>query len=330
MKQNPESLETLDTEIQKLLTLRAAMVCRQAGVAENPLPEESLEAIFRDIHSVCRQLVAPTKVAFLGPLYSYSHLALMRYFGSGPTLAPVTTIDAVFEEVSRKQADFGVVPVENSTDGRVVDALESFMRTPANICGEVEIPIHHALLAVCPREEIAEVHSKPQVLSQCRHWIAKHLPGVRVVEAPSSADAARTAQQKPGVAAISNEYAAKVYGLNILADAIEDNPHNRTRFVILGGQSTKKTGRDKTTLMLELPHHPGSLADVMTIFKKKHLNLTWIESFPIPESSRTYLFFIDFEGHQTELRVRQTLEMLRKKTVRVEVLGSYAQAEVEK
>ena len=147
------------------------------------------------------------------------------------------------------------------------------------------------------------------------------------MDAASSADAARYAANKAGAAAIANRYAAKVFGLDVLADRIEDNPHNRTRFVILGHGETKKTGRDKTTLMFELPHQPGSLADVMAVFKKKRLNLTWIESFPIPESSRTYLFFVDFEGHQAESRVRRALKMLRKKAYRLEILGSYARAE---
>ena len=326
MKSKSETLENLDAGILELIRRRAALVCEQAGMATKTLDAGQEAVIARDIDFVCRQLVKPVRVAFLGPTASYSHLALMKFFGEGATLAPVTTIPAVFEEIQREQADFGVVPIENSTDGRVVDALESFMRMPVKICGETEIPIHHALLANCPRAEITEVHSKPQALSQCRRWIARHLPSVRIIDAASSADAARYAARKAGAAAIANSYAAKVFGLDVLADNIEDNPHNSTRFVILGRGDTEKTGRDKTTLMFELPHQPGALADLLAVFKRRHLNLTWIESFPIPESSRTYLFFVDFEGHQTESHVRRALEILRKKTYRLEILGSYAQA----
>ncbi|MDO4550136.1 MAG: prephenate dehydratase [Planctomycetia bacterium] len=319
-------LEKLDAQIVEFIRQRAQKVCEENGVKPVPIKKAVLETICRDISSACDELVVPRRVAFLGPFYSYSHLALMDYFGVGVSLSPVTTISAVFEEIERKQADFGVVPMENSTDGGVVDALESFVRHPVKICGEVRIPIHHSLAAKCSRAEITEVHSKPQVLSQCRHWLNRHLPGVRVVEAPSSADAAKRAASKKGVAAITSEMGAKAYHLKVLEKAVEDNPNNCTRFVVLGNVETRKTGRDKTTLILELPHQPGALADAMMVFKKKHLNLTWIESFPAPGTFSTYLFFVDFEGHESELKVRRALTMLQSKACRVSVLGSYARS----
>ncbi len=322
-----KTLETLDAELAALIQRRLATFCHHHGVPAGELPGEQIAEILRNINGMCRQVVRPCRVAFLGPKTSYSHLALLKYFGTGVELAPVSTIPAVFEEISGGQSDFGVVPIENTTDGGVIDSLEAFSRSPMTICGEVQLPIHHALAANCRREEITEVHSKPQALSQCRHWLARHLPGARLVDAVSTADAARLAHKKPGVAAVASAYAAEVYGLDVLADAIEDNPHNHTRFLVLGREETAKTGRDKTTLMFELPHQAGTLADALAVFKKKHLNLTWIESVPIPQTPGRYLFFVDFMGHRSELRVRRALAALENKTSQLVVLGSYAQAE---
>lgn len=321
-----KSIKQLDAELHALLRLRGEAVCRENGLSPREIPAELLADWQRNINSICKQLATPRKVAFLGPRTSYSHLALMKYFGTGVDLSPVNTIPAVFAEVSGGQADFGVIPIENSTDGGIIDSLEAFSRAPVTICGEVQVPIHHALLANCPREAITEVHSKPQAISQCRHWLAQHLPNVRLVDAISTADAAKLARQKPGVAAVASAYAGEVYELDVLADAIEDNPHNLTRFFILGRQEAAKTGHDKTTLMFTLPHEAGSLAEAMMIFKKNRLNLTWIESFPIPQTPGEYLFFVDFAGHRSELRVRRALAALENKASRLVVLGSYAMA----
>ncbi len=290
-----------------------------------PLPTRSLRAVFRELFSGARSLVKTLRVAYLGPTYSYSHLAAIERFGSSAELVPVATIAAVFEELNRRHVDFGIVPIENSTDGRVVDTLGMFTRLPVRICGEVQLRIHHYLLGRGARSEVHEVYSKPQALSQCREWLAKHLPTARVVEMTSTAAAARLAAEKPGAAAIASLQAAVNYELNVLAEKIEDNPNNVTRFAVIGDHEAPRTGRDKTAVMLELAHTPGSLADATAVFKRNRINLTWIESFPMPNTEQEYLFFVEMEGHPEEARIKRTLASLARKTDRLVVLGSYSQ-----
>lgn len=295
--------------------------------SRGPANPNCLRAVLREINSGARALVKATKVAYLGPQYSYSHLATIQRFGQSVEFAPVATIAAVFEEVNRAFADYGVVPLENSTDGRIADTLDMLARRPIRICGEIQLRIHHCLLGKCPRAEIVEVYSKPQALSQCREWLAKHLPTARPIEMTSTAAAAQVAAQKPGAAAVASLRAAENYGLDVIASNIEDNPNNVTRFAVIGGDSVARTGRDKTALMFEIPHRPGALADAMSIFKRNRLNLTWIESFPMHGAKNEYLFFVEFEGHQTDARVKRTLAALGRRTVRLEILGSYTRSE---
>ena len=222
------SMATLDAEAARLGTL--------IETAGGPLPPRIVRAIFREIQSGCRALVRQPRIAFLGPLYSYSHLAAMHRFGRSVQLVPVGTIAAVFEEVHQGHADFGLVPVENSTDGRIADTLAMFTRLPVRICGQVEIYIHHSLLAKCSRAEVKEVYSRPQAISQCRNWLAKHLPAARTIEVTSTSTAAQLAAEKPGAAAIASPQAGVEYALAVLAENIEDNPENTTRFAVIGGQ----------------------------------------------------------------------------------------------
>ncbi len=265
----------------------------------------------------------PSTVAFLGPIYSYSHLATSQYFGANITLLPVTTIANVFDDVIRENADFGIVPIENSTDGRIVDTLNVLSRSPVSICGEINLPIHHTLLSRESMQAITEVYSKPQAISQCREWLAKHLPDAQLIDTPSTTVAAEIASQSDGGAAIASQLAGAHYGLNAIAEKIEDRQGNITRFAILGNEFPKPTGNDKTTLIVELAHAPGSLADAMTSFKKHRLNLTWIESFPKPNHPSEYLFFIELEGHRSDPPVEAALQALRRKTQRVSILGSF-------
>jgi len=285
-----------------------------------------MRAVFREIASGCRSLVRPIRVAYLGPRFSYTYLATIERFGESTDLAPVATVAAVFEDLSRGHAQYGVVPLENSTDGRVIDTLDMFARLPLRICGEVQLRIHHNLLAKCPRSEIQEVYSKPQALSQCRDWLSKHLPWARAVEMTSTAAAAQLAVGKPGAAAVASTLAASNYGLDVVAANIEDNKNNITRFAVIGGEAAPRTGNDKTALMFEILHKPGALADVMAVFKRGRLNLTWIESFPPPGSQNEYLFFVELEGHQNEARVQRALTAVGRRAVRLEVLGSYARS----
>ncbi len=222
-----------------------------------PLHAEAVRAIFRELLSGSRALLRPKHVVYLGPEYSYSHLAAVEQFGLSSELIPVATIAAVFDAVNRGQADFGLVPIENSTDGRVADTLDMFARLPLRICGEVQLRIHHYLLGKCSRSEVREVYSKPQALSQCRAWLARHLPEARLVEMASTTAAARLATEKPGAAAIASRQAGVNYGLDVIAADIEDNRHNVTRFAVIGDHSAARSGNDKTSLMFELPHQPG-------------------------------------------------------------------------
>ncbi len=298
-------------------------IARAVSSSKGPLPARSLEAVVRELTSGCRSLVKELRVAFLGPLYSYSHLAAIRRFGQSVQFTPVGTIAAVFEEVNRGQSDFGLVPIENSTDGRIADTLDMFTRLPVRICGEVELEIHHALLAKCPRTEVKEVYSRPQALSQCRNWLAKHLPVARTIEVTSTLTAAQLANEKPGAAAIASLQAGIHYGLNVLAEQIEDDPTNTTRFALIGDQAEARTGHDRTAVMFQIEHRPGSLADAINIFKRNRLNMTWIESFPIPGSKCAYLFFAELEAHPSDLRMRRAIAALEQKALRLEILGSF-------
>jgi chorismate mutase/prephenate dehydratase len=298
---------------------------RRIGLGNGSAPDSDLiGSLMADIAGATySRIVRPQQVAYLGPPHSYSYAAAARYFGGHSGLLPLSSISAVFEEVARDQVRYGVVPIENSTDGRIVDTLTMFARTPVRICGEILHPIHHNLLSRCNREEIRSVYSKPQALSQCRGWLSLHLPQARWVEVASTTAAAKIASEEPASAAVASLEAAVAYSLDILARNIEDSPHNVTRFVVISKESSQPTGNDKTSLMFQIPHKPGALADVMLLFKNNGLNLTWIESFPIIDSPNEYLFFVELEGHQDHPAVAGTIAVLRHDAIRLECLGSY-------
>lgn len=352
---SPKALEAtirkLDREIVRLIGKRAAATTRfiqrqpdpqkvlfaphaddelweqLAKLNSGPLPAQAVRAVFREILSAARRQVKTQRVAYLGPPFSYTHLAAIDRFGKWADLVPVSTIASVFEEVNRGHADYGLVPIENSTDGRIVDTLDMFTRLPLRICGEVQISVHHNLLARCPRSEITEIYSKPQALSQCRDWLAKNMPQSRLIEVTSTSTAAQLARDKPGAAAVASQQAAVEYELQIIADDIQDNRDNVTRFAVIGEEASQPTGKDRTALLLQIPHKPGALADALVAFKKNRVNLTWIESFPLRGQEVGYLFFLDFEGHFKEAKTKRTLAELEKNAVRLEILGSYPRSE---
>jgi chorismate mutase/prephenate dehydratase len=304
------------------------VLARVAELSRGPLANQALRNVFRELISGSRAMERHLRVAYLGPAYTYSHLAAIHRFGQSVDLVPVGGIPAVFEEVNRAQAQFGIVPLENSTDGRIADTLDMFTRLPVRICGEVQLRIHHHLLGRCPRSEVQEVYSRPQALSQCRNWLAKHLSTARTIEVTSTATAAQLAQDKPGAAAIASMQAGIHYGLTVLAESIEDVQGNLTRFAVIGDHIGKRTGNDKTAIMFEVAHKAGALSDALNIFKRLRLNLTWIESFPIPRIEGHYFFFVELEGHQQDVRVRRACDALAKRAVRMVVLGSYAKSAV--
>ncbi|MFN8855260.1 MAG: prephenate dehydratase [Planctomycetaceae bacterium] len=340
-------IQRLDKELVKLANRRAALTIKSlqgepqaekahfeslfseqlAGLLENgnpgPLDLPSLRGIFRELISGARRQVKAVRVVYLGPAYSFTHLAAIERFGTAANLIPVGSISAVFEEVNRNHADYGIAPIENSTDGRIVDTLDMFTRLPLKICGEVSMAIHHNLLARCPRNEISEIYSKPQALSQCREWLGRNMPQARLVEVTSTSTAAQLARDKPGAAAVASRQAAVQYDLQVVAESIEDNPSNLTRFAVIGDEATKPTGHDKTALLLQIPHKPGALAEALAAFKKNNVNLTWIESFPVRGPEAGYVFFLDFEGHAGDTKTKKTLAELEQKAVRLELLGSY-------
>ena len=294
---------------------------------KGPLGEVTLKAIYRELISGCRALQRVQRVAFLGPEYSYSHLAAIERFGTAMEFVRVGTIPAVFEAVSRKQADYGLVPLENSTDGRIADTLDCFIRMPdLKICSEIRLRVHHLLLSNAEQTEIRRVYSKAQALSQCRHWLGKNVPQATLHEVSSTADAARLVQTDPHAAAVASREAGVRYGLRTLFHNIEDHPENETRFAVIALHDSAKTNNDKTAVLFQVPHTPGSLADVLTIFKQNKINLTWIESFPYKDVKGEYVFFTDFDGHHEDLRVKKAIKSLEDFCESVSVLGSFPAA----
>ena len=297
---------------------------RQSGGAS----ENCVRAVFREALGDVRASVHPTRVAYLGPEFSFTHLAALKYFGTGVELIPVSSIAGIFEQAQSGECDFGVVPIENSTDGRIVDTLDMFTKTKIKISGESIIPICHCLIGNLPRSSIKTVYSKAQALSQCRNWLAKCLSGAELVACNSTTQAVELALAgaDKGVAAIASMEAAKAYEVDVLVENIADNPDNRTRFVVLSKNSYDRKGNDKTSIMFQLRHVAGALADALNIFKRNHLNLTWIESFPVHGTDNEYLFFAEMEGHFKDLKIRRAIDALGKRSLRLEILGSYPAA----
>lgn len=352
VKATPEQqLVEIDQELVKLLNQRVDVYLQKIAAADRPgeavydvqediklwalldaansgpLSAPELKSVFRPLLGAGRQRVRSDRVAYLGPAYSFTHLAAIERFGESADLVPVSTIATVFEEVNRGHVDFGLVPIENSTDGRIVDTLDMFTRLPLRICGEIQLHVHHNLLARCDRSEITEIYSKPQALSQCRDWLAKNMSHARLIEVTSTSTAAQLARDKPGAAAVASQQAASQYGIQIVADCIEDNRNNVTRFAIIGSSLAEHTGHDRTAILLQIPHKSGSLSDALEVFKRTKVNLTWIESFPLRSPEFGYLFFLDFEGHVTDPRIKRTLKDLEAMADRLEVLGSYPRSE---
>jgi chorismate mutase/prephenate dehydratase len=346
-------IDKLDLQILKLVNERAALAAEVGRVKNDqssevfnpareeevyqsvleankgPLDENTVRAVFREIMSGSRALQRVLKVAYLGPEYSFSYLAAVERFGQAVEMMRVGSIQAVFEEVNRGHADFGVVPLENSTDGRIADTLDMFLRLPQlKVCAEVRLRIHHNLLANCEQQEIRRIYSKPQALSQCRNWLSKNVPHASLHEVASTATAAELAQREPGAAAVASRQAAVRYGLRILFSDIEDSPYNETRFAVIGPQETHRTGHDKTAIMFRINDRPGTLVDTLEIFKQLKLNLSWIESFPSRSKESEYVFFVDIEGHVEDPKLKKALAQLEESCEEVSVLGSYPSAQV--
>lgn len=347
-----EKIERTDREIVRLLNERAAvsiaigkakraegrevydpsresMVFRHLeALNDGILSEAALRGIFREILSASRFLQTPTTVAFLGPEASFSHQAALAHFGGGIAAIPTATIPEVFDEVERGKQRWGIVPVENSAEGSVKTTLDKLISTPLTIRAEVYLRVRHCLLAGGDdMDALRKVYSHPQALAQCQVWLRTHLPGVPLIEVESTAGAARRVREDKRGAAIASILAAEVYGLNILAEGIEDNPANTTRFLVIGPKPGKAgggiSGRDKTSILFGTPHVPGALQRALSPIAEAGLNLMRIESFPMRDRMWEYLFFADFAGHIEEEKTRKCLHELESQTAFLKILGSY-------
>ena len=294
-----------------------------------PLGEQSLRAIWREIMSASFALEQPLNICHFGQPGAFTHMAAKLKFGDSVSYASVESIATVFSEVERSHADYGVVPIENSTDGSITDTIDSFLATHLRIINELHLRIRHHLMATCPRDRIKRIYSRHTVFGQCRTWLAANMPGVELVEIVSTTKAAERAAQEPDAAAIGQAEAAAIFGLPILASDIQDNPNNITRFVVIGrpDRAAKPTGNDKTSLMFGVQDRPGALYDCLLPFHKDGINLCRIESRPSRRRPWEYLFFIDLLGHQHDPKIAEALKELSRHTSTCEILGSYPRAE---
>ena len=293
------------------------------SASEGPLPAEGLRAIYSEIISCSRTLQAPLRVAFLGPVATFSHQAALSHFGSSTTMLPVTTIPDVFKETEVGRADYGIVPIENSTEGAVTFSLDSFVDSDLKACAEFRLDVHEAVMARVPLAEVKVVYSHPQAIAQCRGWLRAHLPNVPVVETPSTAGAAEQASREVGAAAIGPGVAATVYKLDVLEPRAEDVAGNVTRFLVIGRHMSERTGRDRMGLMFSIKDRVGVLQDVLALFAGAGINLTKIESRPSKRRAWDYLFFVDLDTHPDDPAVQAALVQLQELTVFQKVLGAW-------
>ena len=301
-----------------------------AALNHGPMNPQTLRAIYREIMSGALALEHPLSVAYLGPEGTFSHIAAVSKFGHSVAYLAQNTIDDIFGVVSSGTADYGCVPIENSSEGAVNLSLDAFVRSNVQICTEINLRVHQSLLAKCDIGEIRNLYSHAQSLAQCRSWINENLPDVEIHECVSNARAASIAAHEPHAAAIANVFNSEIYGLKVLAENIEDNPHNTTRFLVIGSQTPKRTGFDKTSICFALKDRVGVLFDALHPFKEEEITLSMIESRPSRQQNWEYYFFIDLLGHQDDENVARALNKLRPMTQAMRILGSYPRGEEPK
>ncbi|MEW5782868.1 MAG: prephenate dehydratase [Pseudomonadota bacterium] len=310
---------------------REAQVLRRiAAMNPGPLPEAAVRTIFREIMSACLALEQPLKIAYFGPAGTFTESAAKKHFGSAPTFTPYLTIDDVFRAVEAGQADYGVVPIENSTEGSVGRTLDQMLVSPLMICGEVNLRIHQNLMSKADSlERVKKLYSHAQSLAQCHEWLNRNLPHLPRVPVASNAEAARLAAEDPEACAIAGEAAARLYDLNILAANIEDDPNNTTRFVVLATHDAGPSGFDKTSFVCSAQNKPGAVHDLLTPLKTHGVSMSRFESRPargFGNSRWEYVFFIDVEGHRSDANVAAALEDLKGCVGFLKELGSYPKA----
>ena len=296
-------------------------------VNRGPLPHDAIRGIFQQIVAASRNLEQPVTVAFFGPEYTFTHSAALLRFGATGKLVAAETIGEVIDLVAHGQAHYGVVPIENSTEGVVRETLDALYRTTLNIADELHVPITHALWGAGSMEQVTTICSHWQPLAQCRNWLQRHCPHAQLVTAPSTARAAEMVAGHAEMAAICQPLAAERYALSLLADHLEDSPYNRTRFCVIGPVMSQPSGRDKTSLVFSVKHHAGALNQVLAILEQYSINLTMVESRPTKEMPWQYLFYVDFQGHIAEPSVAAAVEAIRDHCLFLRVMGSYPEAE---
>ncbi len=349
-----QAIDRVDDELLSLLNRRAALAAevghlktaagpealfhapkREREVlarleAENggPFPAPAVRTIFQEIMSACLSLEKPLRVAFLGPEGTFTHLAARHQFGGSSQSLPQGTIQAVFQAVERARADYGVVPVENATEGAVDSTLDAFLDSPLRICAEILLPVDQALL-LRPELDLGavrRVYSHPQALGQCRRWLEAHLPQADRIEAPSTSEAARLAREDAEGAAVASELAAELFGLKVAETRIQDLAANATRFLVLGPKAAEPTGRDRTTLLAMAQDGPGALLHLLEPLARRGLNLSRIQSRPPRRKLWEYAFFLDIEGHAADAPMAEALAELKGACASMKVLGSYPRA----
>ena len=356
-----EEIDAIDRQIQDLINARADCAMRVAEVKQaemarsgevpvyyrpereaqvlaqvmernqGPLSKEEIARIFREIMSGCLALERPLAVGYLGPLGTFTETAALKHFGHAVDTRPLTTISDVFRDVDAGNLDYGVVPVENSTEGMVTHTLECFLDSPLVICGEVEMRIHQALMVKSGTDvsAVKTIFSHQQSLAQCRLWLDANCPKATRETVSSNAEAARlVCESNPtdGIAAVAGERAAETYGLTLLAGSIEDRPDNTTRFLVIGKQTTEPSGRDKTSLIVSVKNEPGALYRLLEPFEQHGIDMTRLESRPSHSGIWSYRFFIDFKGHVDDAPIQNFLDDVRTQSAELKRLGSYPRA----
>jgi chorismate mutase/prephenate dehydratase len=294
---------------------------------DGPFPDRAVKAVFREIISAGRGLEEPMRIAFLGPEATFTHVAAYDIFGHAAEYVPCRDIRSVFASVETGRSTCGVVPIENSSEGAVRETLDTFVTSELGIMSEEVLPIHLTLMGSGPFESIRRVASKPIALAQCRDWLAEHLPRAELVETPSTAIAAQTAVDDPAIGVVAHEMAARIYGLTRLREHIEDVERNVTRFLIIGHDGPKRTGKDKTALLCSVKHQAGALVELLNVFRRHEINLLYLYPRPSRETPWEYFFFLDLEGHRSEKALAGALEDAEKHCSFFKVLGSFPRAD---
>ncbi|MFO1487380.1 MAG: prephenate dehydratase [Verrucomicrobiota bacterium] len=300
-----------------------AVLQRVCKLNSGPITHESLRAIYREIMSSALSLEKSLTIAYFGPEATFTHQAAIRRFGSSLRYSAVRTIPDVFTEVSKHRADYGVVPVENSTEGVVTHTLDMFVDSDLKIVAQIILPVQQCLMSKTSRDRIKKLFVHPQSLAQCRGWLQRNLPQVEIIETSSNARSAEMAAKEKGTGAIGGVLAAEKYGLDVLEQDIQDNAANATRFLVLGRQCSPPTGNDRTSIMVSIADKVGALHHALAAFRKYKINLTKIESRPSKRKAWEYFFFIDCDGHMQDAKVAKAIESLGRECSFVKVLGSY-------